>query len=136
MKLSEYRALSNLEKDTLVAERIMGWKVFRKGIDPPNHGYDYWEEDEFAYGYPPDMDPGDVANVPCSIDDYTGSIRAAWCVVEEMNDCLHLKEHGAEGRWEANFCSCMSHGHGDTAAESICEAALLNLGVVEEDEHD
>jgi len=47
-------------------------------------------------------------------------------VVEKMGDCLHLREHGEEGRWNASFCfSPESDAHGDTAPEAVGLAALL-----------
>jgi hypothetical protein len=53
-------------------------------------------------------------------------ISAAWEVVEEMGDCLHLRQHGEQGEWEAWFCGYpTSKAHGETASEAICKAALL-----------
>jgi hypothetical protein len=53
-------------------------------------------------------------------------ISAAWEVVEEMGDCLHLRQHGEQGEWEAWFCGYPnSKTHGETAPEAICKASLL-----------
>jgi len=53
-------------------------------------------------------------------------ISAVWEVVEKMGDCLHLKQHGEQGEWEAWFCGYPnSKAHGETAPEAICKAALL-----------
>ena len=57
---------------------------------------------------------------------YCTDIAAAWEVVEEMGDCLHLRQHGEQGEWEAWFCGYPnSKAHGETAPEAICKAALL-----------
>jgi len=57
---------------------------------------------------------------------YSTDISAAWEVVEEMGDCLHLRQHGEQGEWEAWFCGYPnSKAHGETAPEAICKAALL-----------
>jgi hypothetical protein len=59
---------------------------------------------------------------------YTTDISAAWTVVAAMGDCLHLREHGAEGEWEAMFCGSGCDGaSGETAPLAICLAALIAL---------
>jgi len=58
------------------------------------------------------------------------SIQAALEVVKHMADCLHLKQHGEQGIWEASFCSYPGiTGHGNTAQLAICLAALEIKGV-------
>lgn len=57
---------------------------------------------------------------------YSTDIAAAWEIAKKINDCLHLKEHGAKGNWEAYFCGYqISKVDADTAPEAICKAALL-----------
>lgn len=57
---------------------------------------------------------------------YSDEIGMAWKVVEEMGDCLHLKQHGSEGNWAAMFCGANDDFvNAETAPEAICKAALL-----------
>lgn len=59
---------------------------------------------------------------------YSTSIAAAWEVVEKMDDCLHIKQHGECGNWQAYFCGYQkSKACGHTAPEAICKAALLSM---------
>lgn len=59
---------------------------------------------------------------------YSREIAAVWEVVEKLEDCLHIKQHGEYGKWEAYFCGYQkSKVHADTAPEAICKAALLAL---------
>jgi hypothetical protein len=58
---------------------------------------------------------------------YSTDISAAWEVVAKIQDCLHLREHGEQGEWEASFCGLDAKGHGETAQLAICKAALLTL---------
>jgi len=56
------------------------------------------------------------------------NIAHAFEVVEKMDDCLHLRQHGEKGNWSASFCGHY-HGHAneshaDTPAMAICLAAL------------
>jgi len=60
------------------------------------------------------------------------NVASAWEVVEKMGDCLHLKQHGEQGEWEAWFCGYPnSKAHGETAPEAICKAALLAVMDIE-----
>jgi hypothetical protein len=57
---------------------------------------------------------------------YTKDPRSAFDLAKKVNGCLHLREHGEEGHWEAEFCEYPgSKAHGDTPEEAICLAALL-----------
>ncbi len=95
------------ELDALVAERVLGYKV----VDVLPQGITYMAGKRKRWIKNPN---------------YSTGVAAAWEAVEEMNDCLHLREHGEEGRWEANFCGYPgSRAHGATAPEAICKAALL-----------
>lgn len=56
---------------------------------------------------------------------YTTSISDAFEVVEKMENCLHLRQHGGKaGGWVANFCaSTWEEVEADTAPLAICLAA-------------
>jgi len=101
------------ELDALVAEKVMGWE-YKDAI------YSWGEVLRPSQWIKPNGWP--VDRVSC----YSTDISAAWEVVEEMGDCLHLKQHGEQGEWEAWFCGYPnSKAHGETAPETICKAALL-----------
>lgn len=60
--------------------------------------------------------------------EYSTDISAAFEVVEKLDSCLYLKEHGRDGTWEAFFCGANETawiGRGETAPLAICRAALL-----------
>jgi len=65
------------------------------------------------------------------LDEPSTSITAAWEVVERRDQCLHLKQHGEKGMWEAyfchNYCEADFLGEGDTAPLAICRAALKTV---------
>lgn len=93
------------ELDALVAEKVMGLTNL------------HWMSGQLHYGAEHEMN---------LLPDYSTDISAAWEVVEKMGDCLHLKEHGAEGEWEALFCGFSeSKAHGETAQLAISRSALL-----------
>ena len=62
----------------------------------------------------------------------TKSHDQAFQVVEKMDDCLHLSEHGKNGIWAAMFCT---YGHewvsAKTPALAICLAAKAAIEGVE-----
>ena len=59
-----------------------------------------------------------------SVPKYTTSISDAFQVVEKMDNCLHLRQHGKTGGWVANFCvSTWEEVEADTASLAICLAA-------------
>lgn len=60
---------------------------------------------------------------------YSNDIAATWMVVEKMQDCLHLCEHGKEGTWEACFCYAGpgKEASANSAPLAICRAALLSV---------
>jgi len=95
--------------DREVAEKVMGWNPNEDGDwdTPDGHWCGYYEHEWHP----------------------STSISDAWQVVETIDDCLHLKEHGAKGIWCAMFCGLMQEWeHGDTAPLAICKAALKAVG--------
>lgn len=61
---------------------------------------------------------------------YSETWDGAGLVVAEMGDCLHLREHGTEGEWEASFCGFPGKtAHAETAPRAICLAALKTRGI-------
>jgi hypothetical protein len=93
------------ELDALVAEKVMGWFL--------DSDIGYWRNESGLCKRQDKWSPSE-------------DISAAWEVVEEMGDCLHLRQHGEQGEWEAWFCGYPnSKAHGETAPEAICKASLL-----------
>ena len=89
------------ELDDWLAENVMGKPTGYYSLQMSNVDSDRWK----------DWHP-------------TTNIAQAFEVVEKMNDCLHLKEHGEEGKWCAMFCaSMMEYEHGEIPALAICLAA-------------
>jgi hypothetical protein len=119
------------ELDALVAERVMGWKwcdVRLRGstntvrvLLPPRDGY--WRQDgahderDFARAAPPF---------------YSTEIRAAWEVVEALNErgfgvevFRYGKAEGLEREWFVSIGD--TEADADTAPLAICRAALKAL---------
>lgn len=106
--------------DTLVADRVMGWKTFAG---------------EPGYGRP----PGKLSLVLNEVPPYSTDIAAAWQVVEHLERTmwalsLHRStdDNGflAEG-WQAIFTDpeASYHAAAPTAPHAICLAALMVAGV-------
>ena len=116
--------MSNRELDRWIAENVMGWNIRETDYDYGqlhSHGTSiyYWCE-------------GIEKRVREGCWQPTESISDAFQVVEKMNDCLHLSEHGKDGIWAAMFCT---YGHewvsGETAPLAICLAAKKAIEGVE-----
>lgn len=107
------------ELDALVAERVMGWKVFRNG----EHGSHRWEAE---------TDRGTLRVIDSSYsgDGFSPStdIAAAWEVVEKMRDDHWLLDLRS-GFIETRACFTRAHAGEYVAQEkstplAICLAAL------------
>jgi len=102
------------ELDALVAERVMGWHRRKR------NGVEVWVVTTDTFDPP--------VTYPVECWNPSTSIAAAWEVVEKQDDCLHLKQHGEKGMWEAyfchNYCEADYLGEADTAPLAICRAAL------------
>lgn len=113
---------SGRELDALVAAKVMGWKTIT--VNTP---YRYVKN---AGGCIVD---GTAERLSAGLIPHqwfpSRDIADAWEVVEKMNDCLHLKQHGKDGIWEAFFCISGPdmEGSGETASLAICRAALLTV---------
>ncbi len=99
--------------DRWLAERVMGWTK-RILVDPI--GWECRTESnkvgKMENGWHP-----------------TESISDAFRVVEKMESCLHLKQHGKTGRWSAMFCDCMDgYIEAETTSLAICLAARKAIG--------
>jgi len=100
------------EKNELIAIKIMKWHKDEFGGWREADGTLRWPVEDFT-----------------PFDDET----AAFLAVEEFGDCLHLKQHGEEGRWQAEFCGASYdsdtgktyYGHGNCAAEAITNAMVI-----------
>jgi hypothetical protein len=96
--------------DEWVATAVMGW---RKGNR---------EQGDLPW-YPPKNSLIHFAsfNVPGYSIDWSTMEE----VVEQIDGCLHLREHGEQGMWEALFCHYPeSISHAETAPLAVCRAAL------------
>ena len=110
------------EMDNLIADRIMGWKQTALDV--------FCYEFEPKRGVPIWTGRGENPGVASQGRGYltfrpSEDIRDAWWIVKEIDGCLHLREHGEQGCWEALFCHYPeSKSHGDTAPLAVCRAAL------------
>jgi hypothetical protein len=106
--------MTNRELDGWIAENVMGWK-WAQFSEILGAGKDYWRKDgNGRYHF------------QCGGEDWnpTRSIAEAFQVVERMESCLHLKQHGKTGRWYAMFCDCVDeYVEAETASLVICLAA-------------
>jgi hypothetical protein len=141
MTRPQYDALSPREKDALVAEHVMGWRV-RKSK------YGHWvvsvpgEDSSREDGYGLDQFDGmtgrnierqwwdEIDDVPA----YTSDISAAWKVVDKMliagADARMMSM--LDGGWRTAFMTTqeLHEAAADSAPESICAAALIARGVL------
>lgn len=105
--------MTNEEIDREVATSVMGWKLCT-GHEHASHPWYHTEKGEVIY---------------CDQWIPTTSIEQAFMVVEKLDDCLHLKQHGSEGMWVACFCGYgPKEYHGETASLAICKAVLKAVG--------
>ncbi len=103
--------------DRWLAERVMGWRYIETLL---NREKIYIASEDDAHYI-----------VHMHAEDWrpTQQIEHAFRVVEEMESCLHLKQHGKTGRWSAMFCDCMDgHIEAETASLAICLAARKAVG--------
>lgn len=126
MKLSEWHALTDRERDALVAEKVMGLRIREyRGVYAMGE-YDFTEEitDGWSIG-----------------GSYTASIEDAWEVVEKLRpewpgfSCCYDQD---DEEWEGEFqrvlgCDPSHMGYAATAPLAICTAAMLAVGALEED---
>lgn len=108
--------MTNRELDNWLAQNLMGWKKEKRFGTPP-YGIFYWIDESLSYKW---LRPSEgwEAWQP------TESISDAFQVVEKMDDCLHLREHGEDGTWCAMFCVSMTEWiSGNTPPLAICLAA-------------
>ena len=97
-----------------VAEKVMGWHIESGGN--ADHWFD--SEDEIKIYRATTWNP-------------LKDLNQCFEVVEKLADCLHLREHGKKGMWEATFCGCQGielEAHGQTPNEAILKAALAATG--------
>lgn len=119
------------ELDALVAEKVMGLSRQVRIKGSTEYVTIYSKNPYFPDG---SCDLNDL-NFYAAPKNYSTSIAPAWEVVEKLDDCLHLREHGEEGIWEAWFCGLGEPenenrvAHADTAPLAICLAALKAVGV-------
>lgn len=108
MTVDEFLALPDLEKDALIAEKVMGLPC----VDDP---------------------PGNGRNCPrCSCPRYSINISAAWEVMEKVKD----KIFGIWPEWSVTLNAVDSYSgvesfEHDRIEMAICMAALKVVGVIE-----
>ena len=109
------------EEARILAEKVMGWF---KDWSLPSHwcsrqtnslGQNYIRAEVSFLDWHPRTD-----------------IAQAVMLAEAVNDCLHLKQHGADGTWAAMFCGlmtewCNASPLDNTPAAAICEAAIKTV---------
>jgi hypothetical protein len=108
------------ELDELIAEKIMGLKPCTFRMTGQISMSTIWncEHNDCRNCYPKNQD--------APMKSYSTDISSAWEVVNNMSNCLHLKQHGQDGVWVAEFChNPGSQVSGKTAPLAICRAALL-----------
>ena len=112
--------MTDQELSKWLAERIMKWICFKSLMSGIPDSYctttDNIHFDFIMY-----------------IDDWNPvkNIKQAFMVVEEMDDCLHLKQHGEHGNWSANFCGCTQEAaSADIPEMAICLAAYKGWNLV------
>lgn len=118
------------ELNALVAVYVEGWMQLDKHPGPnvpqamlsPHTGKTV-EPYNGPWYYPPGFSlQGNGVEPP----NYSTDIAAAFWAAEKMADCLHLRQYGEQGIWEASFCGYPGiKGHGESAPLAICRAALL-----------
>ena len=151
-------SLSPRDLDVLIAEKVFHLKVVARdwpcGYDPecghyaasyflPPVGH-WWTGKDAVYipegdKWPPErtieidpeaeqVDPDERFAWVEPVPFYSTDIAAAWTVVEKVNDCLHLRQHGKDGLWSVMFCGKMTEEvSGETAMVAICRAALFSV---------
>jgi len=116
------------ELDALVAEKVMGWTVFRET-------WNHYEliEDEYAQGFPPSEE---VEGVPFEIEEYSTKISDAWKVLGELYQGrvylrIDIRRTYNEVVAFAEDRTCICVATARTVPVAICRAALL-VRLVEE----
>jgi hypothetical protein len=109
----KWNELTQRERDTLVAEKVMGWVV----------------TGEFGY---PNRNDGNIGSLTQKIPHYTTSIADAWQVVEKMHQ-THMVAIFADKEYTVHMIPkvtirCFNEAITSTAPEAICIAALRAVG--------
>ena len=92
--------------DRWLAEEVMGWEYSHRET-----GGMYRNGDDLIANWQP-----------------TQNIEQTFQVVEKINDCLHLKQHGILGEWSAMFCGLMMKEiSANTPEFAICKAAEMAI---------
>lgn len=115
--MNKWSEMSTVERDALVAEKVMGWK------DDPYHPSIYWQMDEAHFRSKEEFSP-------------LTSISAAFEVVEKMIESGHCVkiDFNAGGSWQVEFQDFGPGGEihaaqADELPEAICLTALKAVGV-------
>jgi len=107
------------ELDILILKTIWGVKKIH---------YWEWDKDKSKPQYIPSNKPWRTHQIDArSVPSFSNEIYPAFLIVEKLDGCLHLKQHGKKGIWEALFCEAgpEHEASGKTAPLAICRAALL-----------
>ena len=129
MTESEFLALEPRERDALVAEKVMGWKMVRvEGIMADSK----WDG-KIKNFYPTSLWGEDT---PTDLDHLDNARRAqladAWRIVEK-GQLDHLGWNAFYKAWDCDVTikGKMGRARADTAPLAICIAALKAKGVIE-----
>ena len=127
------------ELDALIAEKVMGWTVYRWNSEG---GYDAWLKGfRAADAHAIFLSNSNTLSCFSHVDNNdrlqikewhpSTDIAAAWDVVKHLQRPFSL-ERWSDGRWQASFASKIARGMwpvAETSELAICRAALRWLGV-------
>ena len=66
--------------------------------------------------------------MPCSNWQPLTNMNHLWMCVENIDDCLHLKQHGENGVWSAMFCGSMSYPvYNQDPKRAVAEALIKTM---------
>jgi hypothetical protein len=126
--IQEFLALSDREKDVLIARTVMKRKVRFVGDDKDPSGWDDWYFDD------EELDASSM-QMPTQMPFYTTSDADSCRVADRMiadgfNYCLMYRQ--ARKRWQATFDGMTYEAFAPTRALAIALAALKALGVIDQ----
>jgi len=112
-----------------VAEQVMGYTIYHYDKDYEENCYFMLMNDEFDPVEPLDGRRKTEEEAWNDCPDFSGSISAAWEVVEKIGETWEVKVFNRNG-WTCYISSSLDEGYnyretGDTAPLAICRTALL-----------
>lgn len=124
------------ELDALVAEKVMGYEVFRSDHAEYVQGRDWADPGEPLYY------PDGIERQAATVPEYSTDIAAAWPIAQKLGLALVPQSDGDGFRWLATDVHAVNYSNvitvepkdgteysADTAPHAICLAALRAVGV-------